>query len=95
MRLAHFLLLSFLLLEILISVDLDGQLVFLEVINEELRNAFNVVLMVVIEYRRLVFALAHRGCVLLLIRVKVVFAVYVAAEVLWQFFDIADLHLKI
>jgi hypothetical protein len=79
----------------LISIDLHRQLVLVEVVDQELGDAVDVMQLVVEELRRLVFAGADRGGVLGFIHVELVLAVNVVAEVRGQVGDVRDFYFEV
>jgi hypothetical protein len=82
-------------LNVLVTVDLNCELVFSKVINKELRHAIDVVKLWVIELGRWVLALAHWGGVLGVIHVELVLAINIVAEVSRQVRNMSNLYLKV
>ena len=85
----------FLPFEILVSKDSNGDFVVDQVVNKKFSHAIDVMVLLIINRRALILAGAHLGGILRFIHVEFVFAVDVAAEVLWQISYFTYLDLKI
>lgn len=84
-----------LLLQVLVAVDLDRHFVFQEVVYQHFCDAFHMVLTLVLEVWGLVPTSAHLSRILLLVHVKLILAVNVAAKVFWQVADVRYLDLEV
>ena len=83
------------LLQVLISVDLDGQGLLLEVVEEELRHAVNVVVPFVVDLRVLLAPFVHFRGVFCVVHVELVLTENVRAEVLRQLCYAVDFFLEV